>query len=331
MALFPREGGVNELAEAPQRMWWTRELGTRKLVMGFVAIAGLLLLIWLVRDYLLLRTHWPDQVADPDGLTVVGTLDSRESYDRNLFRIVQAEGQARAELTSWGWESIFREENGKLCSDHDANTIRGVINVDSEIGYAMLEPYLRVAANKEMNRKDSFASITPETTISFTEENHKAGFPKEKTLGTLLEYYSRQGLRPDQKETTVSEGGSGSEHEVDHGLTIPGGNLIFACPVVLVGRHFTGGWVQEHPVSILGGKSYSVHLEMTPEGRSRFYQWSRYHAHESLVFVLKKQVVAAGRIAQTMDVSDWEITNIKDPEAANSLVEYVRQNASKSK
>src|SRR5262249_11493611 len=114
-----------------------------------------------------------------------------------------------------------------------------------------------------------------------------------------------------------------SGREVEHGLTIPADILIRVCPVVLTGAQFTDAWVEENPATVFQGKTFTVHLGLTQEGRSRFFQWSHHHAGENMVFVLNEQVVAAGRIQQTLDVNEWGIGPLRDGEAAHALANHV--------
>lgn len=64
--------------DAARRMAWTREAGTRRIILGFVIV----LVVWFganrVRDNMLLRTVWQPLQPESDGLSVVGTLDRRD-------------------------------------------------------------------------------------------------------------------------------------------------------------------------------------------------------------------------------------------------------------
>ena len=330
MALFPREDVLPE-EEASSRRSITRETGTRKLVLGFIILVALWLVAAKCWDLFLLRKAWAPVSPEESGLTVVGTLDPRGSYDRNLFRVVQSEGSARAELTNYGWESIFSGKHGPLMSDRVGSVIRNAISLDSEAGYAMLQPFLAAEIRNETGDSHAYEGLSDAyeilTSVPMTrEEKAIRKIPRrKKTLRELLAFFeeeARGARNGDSREAT--EGGSGSEHQVEHGLAIPGEILIHSCPIVLGTRHFSGGWVEEKD-TVLGEKNYSIWLDLTPEGRSRFYQWSRNHANEHLLLVLNHEVVANGRVAMTMDVDKWEITNLKDGVAARKLVDYIRR------
>src|ERR1043166_8669067 len=116
MGLFAKEGdGIS--TDAPGRMAWTRERGTRSLILGFVLILVLWFGIGKIWDHFLLAKTWPSLTPDVEGLTVVGTLDAKGDYDRNLMKIIVANQTSRAELTDYGWRTIFDEKNGKMFSE----------------------------------------------------------------------------------------------------------------------------------------------------------------------------------------------------------------------
>ena len=327
MALFPSDN-VRPEEEASRRRSVTQEVGTRRLVIGFVGLVVLWLVGSRLQDAYLLRKSWAQLAPDAQGLSVVGTLDRRGSYDRNLFRIVQIEGDARAELTNFGWASIFSGQHGRLSEDHVGTTIETALKLDSEAGYAMLAPFIAAQVRLEMGDAHAYDAITPacpiDTALPMTkaEKAHRPLAKRTRALGQLLDYFAKAGQGPDRAEGS-DEGGTGSEHQVEHGLAIPGDVLVQSCPIVLTGRHFTRGWVEEHPEVVMGGKTYSVWLDLTPEGRSRFYQWSHAHLNEHLLLVLNGKVVANGRMQLTMDVPTWEITNLRDGAAAHTLVDFV--------
>jgi len=90
MPLFPKDAEMSDDVSgfAPRRMLWTRELGTRKLLGGLGIIAVLWFGFLQVHDSMLLKTQWPQLTANSNGMTLVGTLNSRDSYERNLLKII---------------------------------------------------------------------------------------------------------------------------------------------------------------------------------------------------------------------------------------------------
>ncbi|MCS6775938.1 MAG: hypothetical protein RMJ43_10310 [Chloroherpetonaceae bacterium] len=323
MGLFSEESREqSEVVSAPERMRLTRERGTRRLLMLFAA----LLLVWFVygkiKDHILLSKVWPPLVPDEQGLTVVGTLDSRGSYERNLFIVIQSNKQSRVALTNFGWQSIFTGTQGELFDERVGSIIKSAIQVDSLTGYAMLEPFVKAQVDRLMDPR-RVVPVTRDTVVVIREERNGVLRKREARLGALLDRF--QDRREVAREVPEDGGGSASGREVEERINIPGENLIHICPVVLTGRHFSAAYVEEHPPNLLQGKTYTVHLSLTPEGRSRFYQWSRDHTNESLVFVYRGRVLTAGRIRQTLDVNSWQIGPLRDGDAARELVDAVNR------
>ncbi|HLV82135.1 MAG TPA: hypothetical protein VKT32_17735 [Chthonomonadaceae bacterium] len=330
MGLFPKEA-VSEgaaLGGAPRRMAWTRERGTLKLLLLFAALLVAWYVYGQVSDHILLSKVWPPLSPDPTGLTVVGTLDARDSLDRNLFRIVEANKTYRAEITDFGWRSyMFTGMGNSLFSENAGNAIRTALGIDDAAGYAMLTPYLRVAIARLMGQPRPESLISKDTPVRYQEQMVKGAQQKETTLGALLQRFhgGRDSQNDNGDQSDVQEGGGGGGHDIDHGLPISAVTLRDSCPVVLTGAQFSGASLDEQPETLLQGKTWTAHLYLTPEGRSRFYQWSHDHANEHLCFILGDQMVAAGRIRQTLDVNEWELGPLRDGDAAKALVDYVEK------
>lgn len=329
MSLFTKEE-LFAHREFARHSSWTREIGTRKLVIGFLAVIALGFLALKAYDFYLLREKWTQLKPQIDGLTVVGTLDSRGSYERNMFQVVHLEGSARVELTKYGRESIFSEQNGKLFGSRTSKAIDSALTLDNATGFLMLEPFLRSGVSSLLNKRGDYDNISPDykvlTEVPRTpiELMSKPPVYREKTLGELIDLYDQETANRSQKEgSDTGEGGGANEHSVEHGLVIPAETLGRTCPVVLVTRCFTGSNIIEHPADAFGAKSFTLELTLTPEGRSRFYQWSREHVNENLVFIANKKILAAARIKDIMDVSYWEITNLKDEQEVHELADAI--------
>lgn len=328
MGLFPKEAvAEGATMDAPRRIAWTRERGTLKLILLF---AGLMLAwyVWgKIQDHYLLEKVWPPLRIDPAGLTVVGTLDSRESLDRNLFRIVEANKTYRAEITDFGWRSIFNGLGNPLFSDSAGNTIRTALGLDDAAGYAMLTPYLRVAVARQMGQPNPESMISQNTPVKYQEQKLQHTVEKQTTLGALLQRFSngRDSNSGSDQNDVPEGGGGGGGHDIDHGLPISAVTLRNSCPVVLTGAQFSEASLDEQPETLLQGKTWTAHLYLTPEGRSRFYQWSHDHANEHLCLILGDQLVAAGRIQQTLNVNELELGPLHDGEAATALVNYIEK------
>ena len=325
MPLFPQDevSPRTDGPDASQRMFWTREGGTRRLVFAFLGLIVAGLIADKVRDHFLLEHRWKPLAADLAGLTVVGTLDARGAYDRNMFKVVQASKEFRVELTDFGWRTIFDPKNGSMFTDAAGNAIKAARDVDDLIGNAMLEPYLAAGVARIQGHTDWNLRLDKKTPILI--EGSSAGTTVNKgTLGELIAKYS--GTGPDRQKSDTSDGqGSGTTREVEHGMTLPGETVARVCPIALTGSQFSSSDIVENPPSLVGGKTWTLHLGLTSEGRSRFYQWSHEHINENLVFVLNHEVVAAGRVPETLDVNEWQLGPLHDEVALRKLDSYVRK------
>jgi len=320
MALFPKDQGFDESSgSAPKRMRWIREQGTQKLLM----LVGVISLAWLcgaqIYDRWLLQAHWQPLAASPSGLTVVGTLNARESYDRNLFKIINANKSSRVVISEYGWKSLFDERNGPLFSDPVANAIRAALDVDDVVGDMMLTPYLRATVRKQMGDPGAFKEVREELPIVIPKHT-KNGSEERTTLGDLIKRYAGK-ADPGESSDTPGEG-SASGREQEHLITVSSPVLLASCPILLTDGQVDGASMEEVRGSILTPVTYTVHLNLSAEGRSRFFQWSHDHVNENVVFVLNGEVVAAPRITQPLNVSDFAISNVQDLKGAKSLVAY---------
>ena len=332
MGLFPKEMEISNtagLGSAPQRMQWTRESGTRRLLFGLVALTVAWVGYGQIQDHYLLQKHWERLSPNKQGLTLVGTLNSRESYDRNLIKIITANKSSRVVLTEYGWKSIFDVRNGPLFEDRVAVAIEAALRQDDVVGYAMLTPYLRGALENQIGNTAAYKSIREELPI-FIPKHTKEGADEHTTLGALLRRYEGQeGRDAGDRADSGGEGGSGSGREKENNVTVPAETLIDACPVVLTDKQCTGASMEEVAGNLLTPTTYTVHLDLSPEGRSRFFQWSHEHGNENVAFILNEQVVAAPRVPQTLNVSDFAISNLQDKKAAQSIVDFMSRHESR--
>lgn len=330
MGLFPKEMEISDaaLGSAPKRMQWTRERGTRRLLFGLAIVTAVWFAAMQVQDHLLLQKHWTPLSPHKQGLTLVGTLNSRESYDRNLIKIITANKSSRVVLTEYGWKSVFDVRNGPLFEDKTATAIEAALKQDDVVGYAMLTPYLRCALRNQMGEVGAYKNIREELPIDIPKHT-KDGADEHTTLGALLRRYEGQEGREISDKQEGGDVGSGSGREKENTVTIPAETLIEACPIVLTDEQCTGAWVEELQGNLLTPTTYTVHLDLSPEGRSRFFQWSHEHVSENVVFVLNDQVVAAPRVTQTLNVSDFNISNVQDKKAAQSVVDFITRQKTK--
>ncbi len=322
MGLFPKDTESDASSSAPSRMKWTREVGTRQLL----TVLGIIAVVWFgggqVYDRYLLQTQWKPLQPSPGGMTLVGTLNSRDSYDRNLLKIFNTNKSSRVVITEFGWKSIFDERNGPLFSDAVANAIKSAMQQDDVVGYAMLTPYLRATINWQLGDTTAYKFIREELPI-FIPMHTKDGKDEQTTLGVLLRRYS--GVSAERADGPDTSGeGSASGREKENVTTVTPETLIVACPVILTEGQISSASLEEVPGNALTPTTYTIHLELSPEGRSRFFQWSHGHLNENVVFVLNGQVVAAPRITQPLNVNDFAINNVQDLKGAQSLVEFFK-------
>ncbi len=320
MGMFAQSAAEAARLDAPRRYAGMRERGTRNLlILSVLAVAGYFGVTKITDSYLL-RQKWQPLTADVSGLTVVGTLDSRGEYDRNLFRIKHLNQSTRIELTDFGLRTIFDSETPAL-EQKSADAVTHALQLDNATGYAMLAPFVRVGVARTLGKQNAAQLAAPQTPV--TDPKSKQNVP----LQALLDRYGNEVKLKEEMDDAKKDnsGGSASGRDTDEGITIPGDILATTCPVVLTSKLFTDAQVIPQPESFLTDKTYSVRLWLNREGRSRFYQWSRSHVNESVAFVLNGEVMAAARVTQPLDVNWWDVTNIRDEQAANTLVKWVQE------
>lgn len=317
MPLFSNE--VTPEYEAAERVVIMRERGTRALLLVTVSVIALWLVGGKIKDHYLLQKQWEPLTHDAENLTVVGVLDRRGDYDHNFFKVVQSNKMTRVEMTGTGWDYCFPSSEGSLFDPDKGEIIKGVQSVDGKAGDAMLIPYIKAGIDRYRQIPNASAAVSADMPIQVEGEQGKPA-----TLGEMLKKYQEKKRVKDQ-ETKEEGGGSGASSTVEHGTVVAGNILVRACPILLTTKCFSSAELIPQPASALADEMYAVRLNLTPEGRSRFYRWSREHENESIVFVVKGKVTTAGRVTQTLDVNWWEISNIRDKESAQTLVDAVNQ------
>jgi hypothetical protein len=319
MPLFPEElSAPPKSGGAASRMAITREMGTRKLVLFFALVLIVLFTAGWLNSRRLLNVRWPALKPDPAGLTVVGTLDSKASLGRNMFRVVDINQSFRPEITDYGWNYIFDGPPGTPLAPESGRAIKFALTQDSRIGYAMMQPYLQYGVARLERRRDAASLVRVSTPVRF--EDKKGA--REVSLGRLLEQYSGNGSG-ESGEGGGDEGGSEGAVDVEHGTALTGDLLVASCPVVLTGRQFRHADVEEEDQPLLDSKIYTARLFLTNEGRSRFYQWTHNHMAEHVVFIVGGTVLAAARVNMTMDGDEWEVGPIRDGAAVKQLVDFI--------
>jgi preprotein translocase subunit SecD len=99
--------------------------------------------------------------------------------------------------------------------------------------------------------------------------------------------------------------------------------VLRVCPVVLNGKHFGGADMEESYEPFRDKPYWKVHLRLTDEGRSRYWQFSRDHDGERLVFVLAGEILTCPRMSH-MDTATLTIEPIWVKEDAERLVQAMR-------
>ena len=319
-----------------RRRSFTKEKGTSTVIAGFVAILLIYTVGGQIQDHILLSKKWPPLKPNLNGLTVIGALNPPGSYNRNVFKVTTETGESRLALTQYGWNTIFDENNGPLCNQTTASEIRSALNTDDLAGEAMLRPFVRaevqVMLAKEGNGGDpkAFMSLSDNTPITIPPETTH-GSVTHTTLGVQLKRFdsSNQQSMSGQSESTGS-GGSESGRSVEQLIYLSPDTAASVMPVVMTGRQFTSCWVEEEPPNLITGTEYTIWLNLTEEGRSRFFQWSHNHMGEDLLFILNHQYLTIGHISEILDTTNWGIQNCPDKGTADQLMNYI-QNENKNR
>lgn len=107
------------------------------------------------------------------------------------------------------------------------------------------------------------------------------------------------------------------------GEVVPLEELLKECPVVLTGAHFAGADIEESYEPFRDKPYWKVHVRLTDEGRSRYWQFSRTHDGERLVFVLNNDILTCPRMSH-MNTGTLTIEPIWVEDDARRLAEAMR-------
>lgn len=103
------------------------------------------------------------------------------------------------------------------------------------------------------------------------------------------------------------------------GSIVPLEELLRTCPVVLREYHFKNASMSEDYEPFRDKHYYKVHVQLTDEGRSRYWQYSRYHEGESLVFIVNGEILTCPKMSH-MNTASLTIEPIWIKEDAEKLV-----------
>ena len=117
---------------------------------------------------------------------------------------------------------------------------------------------------------------------------------------------------------------AGSSRLGAQGEVVPLDELLRNLPVVLTGSHFTNADVEERVEPLFDRRYYIVHMGLTDEGRSRYYQFSRVHDKERLAFILDGEILTCPRM-DNMYVSSLSIEPIWVKADADRLADFINK------
>ncbi len=105
----------------------------------------------------------------------------------------------------------------------------------------------------------------------------------------------------DEEQTPESKdrGGNnpGAGRGTDEGGVVPMSELYNSCPTVLTGPMFAHAYIDEDIRPVFEDKYWKVIIDLTPEGQSRYYQYSSKHEKERLAFILDDETLACPEMA----------------------------------
>jgi hypothetical protein len=130
--------------------------------------------------------------------------------------------------------------------------------------------------------------------------------------------------RQESAEVANREGNPGTGRAAARGAVVDVAEIIAKCPMVLTSDHFSSASMEKRIDDFYNRDYYVVNLQMTPEGRSRYWQYSRDHDGERLVFIMGKYVLTCPRIKH-MDVSNFDINPVWDKADAEKLVNVINK------
>jgi hypothetical protein len=98
----------------------------------------------------------------------------------------------------------------------------------------------------------------------------------------------------DQTEESKDRGGNnpGATHATNQGAVVPMDELYKVCPTVLTGRNFVSASIEEDVRPVFEDHYWRVTVDLTPEGQSRYYQYSSKRDKEKLAFIVGDEVLA---------------------------------------
>jgi len=131
----------------------------------------------------------------------------------------------------------------------------------------------------------------------------------------------------DESDSDGREKGSidpGQYHHGNSGRVIPVETVLKTCPVVMVGSSFSGAHITEGYDEFYAKPYYKLEVDLTDEGRSRYWQFSHVHEKERIAFILGNQVIACPRMSN-VDVSSLTIDPVWIKSDAELLCDFINK------
>jgi preprotein translocase subunit SecD len=126
----------------------------------------------------------------------------------------------------------------------------------------------------------------------------------------------------DEPEARARGNNPAAAKGVSRGEIVPVETLMQECPAVLNGSHFVGARVEERYEPLFDRQYYAVHVTLSDEGRSRYWQHSRENDQQRLAFILNGEAITCPRIRH-MDVSHLTIDPIWVKADAEKLANFI--------
>src|SRR5688572_12991668 len=126
---------------------------------------------------------------------------------------------------------------------------------------------------------------------------------------------------PEMKDRGGASPGAGRGEK---GSFVPTEEIMQTCPVILTGRHFASANVRYTGSDMFDRKIFKLYLNLTEEGSSRYWQYSKGRDEQRLVFVLDGDIISCPRMKH-MKVSTLEIDPIWVESDADKLADFINK------
>jgi hypothetical protein len=111
-------------------------------------------------------------------------------------------------------------------------------------------------------------------------------------------------------------------HQAAAGAVVDVSEVLEKCPTILTGRHFTRASLTKGYEPFIEKNFWTIHLGLSEEGSSRYYQFTQDHEGERMVFVLQNEIFSCPKVSH-MDVSSLELGPIWVKADADKLADFI--------